>query len=244
MKRSLVGGLMLVATGLVHADVLGLRAGVTAWGPDFSGTVQSGPEQVDLEQELGFSEDTYAHAYVSFEHPVPLLPALRLQFTELDHVADGTLNKEFDGISFTGTTRSELDLSHADLVLYWQPLDNVVSLDLGLQVKKLDGELKVSGTTGSGTEESFTEIDEFVPMLYGAIGADLPLTGLGFSTSVAGLRFEDNQLLEVDAKLRYDIRLVGFEIGWRELRLELDDVSDVIADIAIGGPYAGVSLHF
>ena len=244
MNRVILGGLCLALSSLAMADVVGLRAGVSGWNAGVSGDVQSGPAPVDVESDLGFSDDPHVQAYVSLEHPVPLIPAVKLQFTSLDSEATGQLNQSFEGIAFDGATTTTADLTHADLLVYWELLDNVVSLDLGLQGKRVSGELVVTGTSGGDTAVASVDIDETVPLAYAAVGADLPLTGLGVYVSAAGVKYEDNQVLDLNAKVFYDIKLIGFELGWRELRLQLDDIEGMDADLAIGGPYAGINLHF
>jgi outer membrane protein len=244
MKRLILGTLCVAVASASSADVLGLKAGASVWNADFSGEVQSGPEPVDLASDLGFSDENYAQAYVSLELPIPLLPSARLQYTALDQEAAGQLNTTFEGVDYNGATTTSLDLTHVDLVVYWELLDNVVSLDLGVQGKIMDGELVLSGQSEGQEVVTTVAIDETLPLLYGAIGADLPLTGLGVYLSVAGITYEDNQVTDINAKVFYDMKLIGFEGGWRELRMQLDDLSDVNADVAVGGPYLGVNLHF
>ncbi|AZZ91211.1 TIGR04219 family outer membrane beta-barrel protein [Hahella sp. KA22] len=243
MKRATMTLLAAIACNGAYADTIGLFAGVSGWNADFTGDVQSGSESVDLENDLGLGDDTFIQGYVAFEHFVPGLPNLRLQYTELSQNGQGTLTKTFDGVTFTGDVDTDVDLTHTDLIAYWRLLDNVVSLDLGLQARIFDGEITIK-QKGASTNESTTAIDEVVPMLYGAVGVDLPLTGLSVGASLAGLKYSDNRMLDVAARINYEIEVVGVELGWREMQLELDDVSDVDADVDIGGPYLGVSVHF
>ncbi|WP_020408083.1 TIGR04219 family outer membrane beta-barrel protein [Hahella ganghwensis] len=226
----------------VNADTLGIYAGVSVWNAGLSGDVQSGPEVVDVENELGFDDDTFVQAYVAFEHPVPAVPNFRLQYTELSQSANGSLTKTFDGVTFTGDVASDIDLTHTDLIAYWRLLDNVVNLDLGIQARIFDGEVIIR-ESGSG-DQSVNEIDEVVPMLYGGVGIDLPLTGLSVGANVAGLKYDDNQLVDVTARINYEIAVVGVEAGYRRINVELDDVSDISADLTLGGPYVGVTVHF
>ncbi len=244
LNRSLLAGMLagFVSVG-AHADSIGVFAGVSAWNAGLSGDVQSGPESVDVENELGFDDDTFVQAYVAFEHPIPGLPNVKLQYTELSQSANGTLTKTFDNITFTGDVASDVDLTHTDLIAYWRLLDNVVNLDLGIQARMFDGEVAIREKSGA-KRESISEIDEVVPMLYGGVGVDLPLTGLSVGVNVAGLKYDDNRLVDVNACINYEIAVVGVEAGYRQINLELDDVSDISADLSLGGPYLGVSVHF
>ncbi|OZG72122.1 hypothetical protein BTA51_17335 [Hahella sp. CCB-MM4] len=242
-KTLLTGILAGVVSMGAHADSLGFFAGVSAWNAGLTGDVQSGPESVDVKDELGFDDDTFVQAYVAFEHPVPGLPNLKLQYTELSQSANGTLTKTFDNVTFTGDVASDVDLTHTDLIAYWRVLDNVVNLDLGLQARMFDGEVVIRETSGTKSE-STTDIDEVVPMLYGGIGVDLPLTGLSAGVNVAGLKYDDNRLVDVNARINYEIAVVGVEAGYRKISVDLDDINDISADLSVGGPYLGISVHF
>lgn len=234
----------VVMASSAAADVVGLRAGVSGWNGDFKGTVQSGPEPIDLNAELGFADENYASAYVSFEHPIPLIPAVRLGYVGLSQDSEGVLRESFRGIAFDGATTSTLDLTQADLTAYWELLDNVVSLDLGVQTKFVTGEFSLQGATAGGVRTTQLDIEETLPMLYVGVGADLPLTGLGLYASVAGTNVGDNSGLDATAKISYDIKLLGFEAGWRELRLNFDKLDGVDAEYAVRGPFVGLNLHF
>jgi hypothetical protein len=38
--------------------------------------------------------------------------------------------------------------------------------------------------------------------------------------------------------------LVGLDVGYRQVSLDLDDVDDSFANVDFSGPYAGAYLHF
>ncbi len=237
---ALVAGLSSMGA---QADTIGLFAGISGWNAGAKGDVQSGPESIDVENELGLGDEFSPMAYVAFEHPVPLLPNLRMQYTELSQSGSGSLSKIFDDVSFTGDVATDLDLTHIDFIAYWRLLDNVVNLDLGLQARVFDGEVTIRQTAGA-TVESTTAIDEVVPLIYGGAAVDLPLTGLSAGVTLAGMKYDGNQLLDVNARINYEVAVMGVELGWRELSLDLDDVSDIDADVSISGPYLGVNVHF
>jgi len=239
--------LVALAAGLssmdAQADTIGLFAGISGWNAGARGNVQSGPESIDVEDELGLGDDFSPMAYVAFEHPAPLLPNLRMQYTELSQSGSGRLSKVFDNVSFSGDVATDLDLTHIDFIAYWRLLDNVFNLDLGIQAKVFDGEVTIRQASGT-TVESTTAIDDVVPLIYGGVAVDLPLTGLGVGATVAGMKYDGNQLLDVNARIHYDIAVMGVELGWRQMSLELDDVSDIDADVSISGPYLGVNVQF
>lgn len=150
MKKWGLMCLSLAFASSASADVLGLRAGVSAWDTDLTGSVQSGSDPVDLSSDLGFGSETDVSAYVSFEHVIPLLPAVKLSYVAFDQDSDGTLSNTFRGIAFDGATVSNVNLKQTDLTVYWELLDNVVSLDLGVQGKLVTGEFSLQGATAEG----------------------------------------------------------------------------------------------
>jgi len=240
---SLVTG--MVALGLsaaATADIVGVTAGVTAWKADYSGNVRSGPARVDLENDLGLSDEWYPQGYAAIEHPVPLLPNLKLQYTELSQTAKGSLGEEFDGVP-DGAVDTDLDLTHSDVILYYEVLDNVVSIDVGVNLRIFDGELVVT-QRGVGGRTSRTDIDEVVPMLYVAPSVSLPFTGWSIGGEVSAIKYSDNRLVDVSARIRYEMSVLGIEAGWRQMDVKLDDIDDLDADVKVAGPYLGLVLDF
>ena len=62
-----------------------------------------------------------------------------LRFTNLSFTGDETLNKrnhvQWDSLMPLLRISSEIDISHNDVTLYYELLDNVVSLDVGKPVR-------------------------------------------------------------------------------------------------------------
>src|SRR5690606_28134813 len=102
---SLVTGLLAMGlSAAATADIVGVTAGVIGWNPDYSGGVRSGSTRVNVEDDLGLGDDWSPQAYAAIEHPVPLLPNLKLQYTELSQTGKGSLGQTFDGVSGTVDT--------------------------------------------------------------------------------------------------------------------------------------------
>src|SRR5690554_6837819 len=124
-----LGSSLILATPLAQADILGLGASVGYWDTDVSGKVASGSDSVDVHDQLQLKADGNADASIYFEHPVPLLPNVRLAYTLIQQSGNGTLSGSFDGVSASASVRSDLDLEQLDLTLYYEVLDNWVNLD-------------------------------------------------------------------------------------------------------------------
>ncbi len=231
----------------VFADtIFGIYAGAGTWKQEYAGDVRSGLTTVDVEDDLAVDGDNNNVFYVAVEHPVPFLPNIRAQHMTMDVEGDNVLSRtiEFNGELFaiSDAVATSVDLSQTDAVFYYELLDNVVSLDLGIAVSLLEGELAIA----SSTESASAEFDEVIPMLYGKVRADLPFTGLWVAAEGQGMSYDGNSLMEFNAHVGYESEFgLGIEAGYRSVQLELDQFEDVqAAEIDITGPYAALNFHF
>lgn len=243
----LITGLSCLLASPTFADTIGFELGANSWQQNFSGDVSSGliGSTVDVEADLGYSDETNNVFYALIEHPVPVIPNIRIQQTDLDLSSNGTATVpfQFGGINFTGDVSSDIDLSHTDLTLYYELLDNWVSLDVGITVRSInDGSIEIT-EVNTGQTESF-DADVVLPMLYVAARVDLPLSGLFVAADVNGVSVDDNSLFDYRARIGYETSIgLGLEAGFRSFELDYDDDGDT-ADLTIDGAYAGLFYHF
>ena len=237
-------GLMPVSTS---ADTLfGIYAGAGTWEQQFSGDVSSGTSTVDVEDDLALDDDSNTVFYVALEHGVPLLPNIRAQHFAIDVDGSNVLSRsiEFNGETFelSEDVSTAIDLRQSDAVLYYEVLDNYLSLDVGLAVSFIEGSIDVA----SASQNARAEFDEVLPMAYVKTRVDLPLTGLWLGAEAQGVSYQDNSLMEFNAQLGYESKLgFGIEAGWRSVRIEVAEFDDVdSAKIDISGPYAALNYHF
>lgn len=246
--------LLISYPGYVVADTLfGIYAGVGAWFTEYDGDVASEDGvDINLIDDLNFDKNDANSIYVAIEHPVPMLPNFRIQRTEISIDESSELDSqiEFDGVAFPlkENVSAELDLTHTDATLYYEVLDNWVSLDLGITVRAFDGVVNIEGEsidvdTGEPIFAS-QEIDVPIPMLYGKAKFELPFTG--FSVEAVGnmLEVSGNGITDATVKLAYESKLgIGAELGYRVLKLTLEDDDDLEAEVTVDGAYLGISLH-
>ena len=180
MKKLLIL-LTLFVANIVQADVVGFRAAGGVFDYSVSGTIRSSADvadTIDVKSVLGWKDDQDTLGYVYFEHPVPIIPNVRFGVTSLKLAGTGNTGSGFTfaGTPFPGgqSITSSFDMSHTEIALYYELLDNVVSLDLGINAKLFDG--NVSLTSGAASE--VITFNETVPMLYLGAAVSLPLTGL------------------------------------------------------------------
>ena len=238
----LIAGTLLPT--LAQADtILGWRLGANAWQQGYEGDVQSGPSAIDLEDDLGYDEETGYNLYLAFEHPVPLLPNVMVQRTKMDADARGdVVGFEFDGITYSGEVRSTLDLTHTDATLYYELLDNWVTLDIGITGRIFDSGVEITDVTTGIT--GALDIDFVIPLVYAQARFDLPFSGLSLGVEGNGISYDDDTLYDVKLNLAYEFAFgLGIEVGYRAFDLDYDD-DDEFANLTIDGAYAGFVWDF
>lgn len=247
-KIILASAIALCLPTTSYADTLGFKFGADLWQQSYEGTIKSGfaGSQIDLENDLGFDSETGANVYFVLEHPIPIIPNVKIQHTELDISETNTLQRNitFDGVTYNvnADIKSVSDLTHTDFTLYYEVLDNWFSLDLGITARVFNEGIKITNQTNG--DSASEELDETLPMLYGAVKFDLPLTGLYVGGDINWLAVSGDSLVDSKINLGYESSFgLGIEAGYRRFDLEIKDDDDS-ADITIEGAYAGLFYHF
>lgn len=249
MKKLLILITFLLANTL-HADVIGIRVSGGAFDYKVSGTIRddaSAANTIDVKSVLGFQDDTDTHGYIYIEHPVPVLPNIRFGVTNLTLAGTGNTGSGFtyNGQAFPGgqSITSSFDFSHQEVALYYEILDNVVSLDLGINAKIFDGEISLTASGGATTSDKY---DGTIPMLYVGAAVSLPLTGLSLEGDLSTLSVGDFAFTDYLVRVKYTTDFVfGFEVGYRSITLDFEDTTaNEYVDLSVKGPYAALSLNF
>jgi outer membrane protein len=245
MQKRLIALAILAASASVssQADIVGATAGAYMWKQSWDGDVKAGSQSIDMNDDLGYDDETGKSFYVALEHPVPVLPNIRLQHTALDISETNTLNRSFtfDGKGYvaTNTVDSTTDLSHTDGTFYYEILDNWVNLDVGLTVRMFDGEVRIKNqTTG---DEGSIEIDAPLPMAYVNARFELPLTGFYASALGNVIAYGDNKVTDMTLALGYELGILGLELGYRNFDVQLEDDNEE-ANVTVDGYFLGVVI--
>ena len=246
MKKllSLTCAAILSVPAISMADTLSVAIGGGVWKEDPSGYFRNASTgdltDVDLKNDLFWKEENQGYLFITFEHPVPIIPNVRILTTSLDHSGSGTASFVLDGKTFTGDVASSGSFDQTDITAYWEVLDNVVSLDLGLNVKFLDFSYSVA-STGQSTSDS---VDATIPMLYGLVGVS-PIPDLILSLEANYVSIDGNSLTDLAAKVAYTTNFhVGFEGGYRSQSYKLDDVDGYFGKLDFEGPFLGAYVKF
>ncbi|RCU51589.1 MULTISPECIES: TIGR04219 family outer membrane beta-barrel protein [Corallincola] len=248
----LTGGALIAAPAAMADTIAGLYVGAQYWHMSADGSVGSDTTMEDF----NLSDDDKGAVWLALEHPVPLLPNLKLRYNQLDTDGEADVTDfEFGGETYNGLATTDLDLDHLDIIMYYEILDNdTVWLDLGLNLKYGDYKVAVTGeiddgaggTVSTSTSEKYNGV---IPMLYGAGGVGFPFTGLGLFGEANWIGYDSNYLYDVQGGVSWkflDNPAIDAEIqlGYRKLHFNVDDLSDIYADVDFDGGFIGVQAHF
>jgi len=154
----------------VHADTLSISAGAGIWNASPTGNIQKqgDPTAVDVEKDLFWGSESQGYLFATLEHPIPIIPNVKLMATKIDQSGSGQADFTFDGITYLGDIDNDFSIQTVDLIAYYEILDNVVSLDIGLNIRSLKVDYTITGTdSNTGLSTTTTDsVNETIPMLY------------------------------------------------------------------------------
>ena len=235
----ILAGSAVLAAPVAQADVLGFGAQVGYWDSKLSGDVAANGGSVDVKDELDLDGESSSQLSLYLEHPIPLLPNVRVAYINIDQTARGQLSDNFDGISAGSDVRSDLELEQLDVTLYYEVLDNWVNLDLGLTVRDFSGDLLVQGNGQS----SRTTADAVVPMGYLAARFDLPFSAASIGIEGNAAAYSGDSLRDFNVYGQYQLSLLQLRAGYRQIAVDYEDGDDRF-DVKINGPFVSAGVVF
>tara|TARA_R110001592_G_scaffold120444_1_gene324695 strand:+ start:2907 stop:3638 length:732 start_codon:yes stop_codon:yes gene_type:complete len=224
-----------------QADIIGGSVEATYWYAGLGGDASFSNTTIDVEDDLDLGKNSFFELAATVEHPVPLIPNVRLKYSDLDQTENGTLSSNF-GSANSGSVETNLDLSNVGLVLYYEILDNWVSADFGLDLRKFDGQLEI--TNKSDNSKFQTDIDEFLPLGYVSAEFAMPFTDMSAGVEISAISYSGNSIHDAKVRLRQGFSLAFIEIGYRQLGIKLEDLSNTDVDIDFSGVYLSTGLDF
>lgn len=249
-KIALAVTLASILSTNVQADALGIYLGGQIWDNQASGTFGDGSSQVDF----NLVDEKQNSFFIAFEHPLPLIPNVRIASTSLETQGSTTLNTEFEfeGETFSQDTNvnADFNVSYVDYTLYYELFDNdLVSFDIGLTGRDFDGDVTVSASSGANSQSGSVSVTDIVPMLYARTNVGLPLTGFNLYAQGNFLSIDDHTLYDYEVGVSYELidNLaidVNINVGYRAVKLELDDLNDLYTNIEFDGVFLGTTIHF
>jgi len=249
MKKTILACALLgslAATSVQAASLIGFKVGGDYWKADTSGTFA---ENGQPQQDVNYSSDAQGSVWVAVEHPIPLVPNVKIRENRLDD--NGSANVDgfvFGENTFTGNVNTSTNLSNTDFVLYYELLDNdLVALDLGAAYKMMHGSFRVNETANDGRKNSEKELDSGIVMAYADAQVGVPTMGLyGFAEVMVGI--DESSVYDYSAGLGWQFDGIALDtkvrVGYRDFSFDVNDFDGVSTNSQFKGYFAGVELVF
>lgn len=243
--KAALGALLMASAGTANAVVPLVDVDVTAgyWSGTPSGTVQSGGDPIDVEDDLGYDSEGHNNVSVRFAHPVPVIPNLRVRYNNIEHEGTGSVTTDFEGVTYTGDVKSRTDLTHVDYTAFYTAPIPVVTLDLGLNVKQFDGEVFIEEQRPLGASET-VKVDELIPMGHVRADVDLPLTGLGVGAELNHISYDGDSATDAEGYISFNADPVYIQGGYRQFDVDVDASGDLKVDTELSGPFVRLGVGF
>jgi outer membrane protein len=230
-------------------DALGFQAGAGQWYINLEGDVGQNGSTTTL-NDLGFEDETSNVLWAMLEHPIPILPNLRVMHSSISATETSTTSQRFTvgGIVIDAEVRvlTDMDLSHTDATLYYELLDNWVTFDLGVTARQMEGYVEVQSEV---SQTARAELEGVLPMAYLNLQLDFPGSGWSIGGTANGISYQGDKVTDMSARIGYAFELapmmdIGVNIGYRSLHLQADEFGDLYADATISGSFAELVVHF
>ena len=248
MKKTLV--LATILTTFSQADFIGGEVNIGYYNHAPSGFAQYKGDVLDAQSDLKWESESDVFVKAYLEHPLPIIPNIKVGYTNFGHTGAGTVSKTFQfgetSFSLDNDVNTKFDLKMYDIALYYELLDNWINVDIGVNIKYLDGEIAVSGKDllGAIVNES-TDFSTPIPALYGKVRFDVPTTDLSFQVEGNYISYDGNVFYDAEAGVRYTLALgVGLEAGYKTMKIKLDNVDDITMDADFSGAYGKLVWDF
>ncbi len=256
MKKLVTGLLSTVALiSTLNADFARVEMGVGGWNQSPSGTISYtdatlGSEGTYTSKQV---DNTSTYVWALIKHPIPILPNLRLEYTDIDD--QGSAKGSFEDFDTGGLFKNaSISMKQYDIIPYYNLLDNTAwtTLDLGLDIKVVDASYKAQAVNifgiGLGNYEDSKTIA--IPLVYARVRVEIPATNIGLESDVKYITYDGSTIYDVRAKVDYTLDMIpvlhpGLEVGYRMQKFDLTSDDDKTKmNMEFKGFYAGLMLRF
>jgi outer membrane protein len=252
MKKTIIAaGIATLLSASVQADtLLGLYIGGHMWANQADGSFGQGNNN---QATFDFDDENQGSFFVALEHPIPLIPNIKIASTTLDTVGGATIAGSF---TFEGETYgassvldTTFDASYVDYTFYYELFDNdLLTFDFGLTARDLDSQINVVDTSNTSLNSDLS-VSGIIPLLYVNTIIGLPFTGFNVFAEANFLSYDDNSVYDYQIGVSYELvdNLavdLDLTVGYRAVKLELDDIDDLYSDLTFEGVFVGATVHF
>ena len=163
MKKYLLTIALALAANSATADTIAgvyIEARGTQLELEASGSYQNEDNSFDIsaEKEIGTA------IIAKFEHPIPLIPNLRIAYEEYNITGKTTgIEFNFGETVFDGNFNTTYDITEQTATLYYEFLDfDTATLDAGFSIKHFKVDLSFTNSTSNESDS----LDALVPAVY------------------------------------------------------------------------------
>ncbi len=249
MKKLILITSLACAPVTAWCDALGLQGGIGQWYINVEGDVGQHNSTTTLD-DLGFKDETSTVLWVMLEHPIPLLPNVRVMHSGISATEASTTSQSFilGGIAVEAEIGvvTDMDLSHTDATFYYELLDNWVTFDLGITARQMEGYVEIQSEV---SQTARAELKGVLPMGYVNFQLDFPGSGWSIGGTANAISYRGDKVTDVSARLGYSFEVtplmdIGVNIGYRTLSLQAEELDDLYADATLSGSFAELVIHF
>ena len=239
-----VSACLWLTMGTAEAEFIGLNI-TTLTGQDPQGYNASSTNSIDLVDDLNVENSAQTSMVLILEHPIAALPNIRYQGYNLDSSDSSQVNPQVAETKSGGTVETtSFNLDHEDIVLYYQLLNNWVDLDMGVDIKRFDGQVSQAGPAGNSID-----VDETIPLLYLSARVDLPINGLylgaAFNSNIIDVGLSNSTAQDSTIALGYESGTgLGIEGGVKSFSVELNDSEELNTDLEYDGLFLNGYYNF
>jgi outer membrane protein len=242
-----------IFSNVIQADAVGVYLGAQVWDSNATGLFGEKNQQIDF----NLANRQQGSFFIAIEHPLPFLPNIKVSSTALDTTGLATLANDFNfgGITFPSgsTADTTFNTSYIDYTAYYELLDNdLITFDFGVTARDISAEIAVVGTSATTppvTSNSKVRASAYVPMLYAAFIFGIPTTDFNIFAEGNFLSFQGQTMYDYQAGVSYELVEnlavdVNLTLGYRAVKLQLEDIDNLYTDLEFSGAFAGVIAHF
>ena len=256
MKKILL--LLSIISSFSMADmILGGEINVGGYSHTPKGTIAFENEAIDVVDTLKWENKTDVFASLYFEHPIPVIPNIKVGVSTLSHDGKGGVDKAFNfgGKEFRSgfSVTTGIDLNMLDGTLYYEIFDNdLLVFDIGVTAKYIDGNVYINSpkTVRTDAVEESTDFKGTLPLLYSKLRIGIPTTNIALQVEANVIAYEENLLYDVEAGFRYILFSsmvlgdMGAEVGYKQIKLKIDDIEGFTMDVDFSGVYGKLVWDF
>jgi len=241
----------LIITIPAYALPFRIEGAVGIWNHDPNGMINYNGDDIELNTDLSLSDRNDISLWFRIEHPVPMLPDIKVQYTPIKVKDTNSTNRVFvfGGHSFDDAVRSELEMDIFDVQLYnhlpFLQLASLKSLDItyGLNFRFLNASAFIEEIKSvDARSRSFSTP---LVMLCGGFRI-APVDRFSLIGDIQGTAYNGKHWYDITAEVQVAPinKYVFLGIGYRYQDFKIDDVEDVTADQTMQGWFAELGFRF